>query len=214
MAEDNYKILKCFHCGNEGMLKIEHIYEHCFGGPVFDDIGCVVDCEPTEKYRWHLLSCPVCHKATLYEECDDECLQMTVSTNNYPQVNFDYSNIPLNIKTAFEAALKVKNIDAAICLLSLRRVLEAICKDMNAEGSDLNDMIKDLMTKQILPPMFEDACWIIRKLGNSAAHADDRTYYMNQVEQTISFVQTIIEYLYVLPEKMHSMKDKLQKSKI
>lgn len=38
MVEDNYKILKCFHCGNEGMLKIEHIYEHCFGGPVFDDI--------------------------------------------------------------------------------------------------------------------------------------------------------------------------------
>ncbi len=197
--ENNYKILTCFHCGNTGRLKIEHIHNYNFGGPIYDTNHIVIDYEPLEKYRWYMLSCPVCHKVSFYEECDDELCKQTFSKTLYPQIKSNLSGIPENIKTAYESALKVKNIDFAICLLSLRRLLEAICKDKNAEGSTLYEMTNDLISKKVLPEMFEDACWIIRELGNSAAHAENRKFYQGQVNCTLRYITTILEYLYILP---------------
>lgn len=211
MSNDkDYKILTCYHCGNKGMLKIENLYNKTYGGPIFDEIGEVVDYDPLEKYRWFTLSCPVCSKITLYEECDDELYRETFNKNLYPSIDITLKGVPESVKTAFESALKVKNIDSAICLLSLRRVLEAICKEKNASGKNLYEMVEDMISKQVLPEMFEDACWIIRELGNSAAHGDVTTFYKSQVEQTIKFVETIINYLYVLPEKMKNMRDAIQ----
>lgn len=104
----------------------------------------------------------------------------------------------------------MKNIDSAICLLSLRRVLEAICKDKGAVGKDLDTMVKDLIAKKLLPDMLDDACWIIRQLGNSAAHADEKVFYKHQVEQTTEFVKAIIDYLYVLPSEIGNLKSRVQ----
>ena len=119
----------------------------------------------------------------------------------------------LPAKTAFESALKVKNIDTAICALALRRVLEAICKDKGAEGNSLEKMIANMIDREILPGMFDDACWIIRQLGNSAAHADKKVFSMHQVDQTIEFVQNIINYLYTLPVKMKRLRDAIEAEK-
>lgn len=131
----------------------------------------------------------------------------------YPQSEIDMTGVPENIKTAFESALKVKNIDTAICAMALRRVLEAICKDKGAEGKDLEKMIANMIEHGILPAMFDDACWIIRQLGNSAAHADKKVFSLHQVDQTIEFVQNIINYLYTLPVKMQKLRSDIEAEK-
>lgn len=123
----------------------------------------------------------------------------------YPQCTINYIGIPKTVKDAFESALKVKNIDHEICAISLRRVLEAICKDKGASGRDLNSMVQDMIARRFLPEMFNDACWIIRQLGNSAAHADNVHFSKHQVDDTIGFVQSIINYLYILPVNMKNM---------
>lgn len=206
MSNEEYKLLTCYHCGNRGLLKIENMHTKTFGGPIFSETGEVIDYDPCEKYNWFTLSCPVCDKVTLFEECFDELYSETFNKNLYPEVDITFNGVPESVKSAFESALKVKNIDSAICLFSLRRVLEAICKEKNASGNNLYEMVQDIITKQVLPEMFDDACWIIRELGNSAAHCDDKTFYKSQVEQTINFVETIIDYLYVLPAKMKNMR--------
>lgn len=207
----DYKLLTCFHCGNTGNLNIEHLHKHTFGGPIYDENNVVIDYDPLEKYRWILVSCPVCHRVSLFEECDDDLYNETFSKYLYPKVNMNLSAVPHNIKTAYEAALKVKNIDSAICLLSLRRVLEAICKDKNAVGNTLEQMIENLIESNAVPKMFEDAFWIIRNLGNSAAHADDRVFYSGQVEIVLRYMTTIIEYLYVLPESIKTTREALER---
>ena len=209
-TEEKYKLLTCYHCGNTGLLKIENIHTRTFGGPILSETGEVVDYDPCEKYSWITLSCPVCSKVTLYEESFDELYNETFNKNLYPEIDIMLKGVPASVKSAFESALKVKNIDSAICLVSIRRVLEAICKEKNASGNNLYEMVKDMIAKQVLPEMFDDACWIIRELGNSAAHGEVKTFYKSQVEQTIKFVETIINYLYVLPEKMKNMKDAIQ----
>lgn len=160
--EEDFKLQTCFHCGNIGLLRIVHKYSYNFGGPSFDEVGQIVDYDLQEHFDWFMLSCPVCHKVTLRQEYSDEYTHdfYTSIETLYPQSSIDYVGVPENIKTAFEAALKVKNIDTAVCALSLRRVLEAICKERGAKGKNLERMIDDMISRQILPQMFVDACWI------------------------------------------------------
>ncbi|MBQ7016936.1 MAG: DUF4145 domain-containing protein [Firmicutes bacterium] len=207
-----FKLQTCYHCGNQSLMPIVHKHAHDYGGPVFDEFDDMIDCEFEEHFDWFLLSCPVCNKITLYEEYENEVTrgQYTQSEVLYPQSSIDYSGVPENIKTAFESALKVKNIDTAICALSLRRVLEAICKDRGANGRNLEQMISDMISRQILPQMFDDACWIVRQLGNSAAHGDTKHFSKYQVDQTIIFMQNIINYLYTLPFKMQRLRAAIQ----
>ena len=112
----------------------------------------------------------------------------------------DIKHYVINIKDAFESALKVKNIDLKICSLALRRVLECICKERDAKGKKLEQMIEDMIDRGILPKMFNDACWIIRQLGNSAAHDEKSKFTIREVDSTVSFMQDIINYLYILLE--------------
>lgn len=212
---NKFRLRTCFHCGNQGLMPIKYIHSHDFGGPVYDEIGNIVSHEFEEHFDWIMLACPACEKVTLLEEYTDECSRdyYTAVETLYPQSTIDYTGVPDNIKSAFESALKVKNIDSAICALALRRVLEAICKERGASGNNLEAMIRDMIERNVLPKMFDDACWIVRQLGNSAAHADSTHFSRRQVDQTILFMQNIINYLYTLPVKMKGMRSELETEK-
>ena len=214
--EDKYRLATCFHCGNRGLMKIEHIYSQDYGGMITDEFGNVLSMDLEEHFDWILLSCPVCRKVTLLEDHNDECTRdfYTSTETLYPESKIDYEGVPANIKSSFESALKVKNIDSAICSIALRAVLEAICKERGAKGKTLEAMIRDLIQKNLLPAMFDDACWIVRQLGNKAAHGDDVQFSSKQVDQTILFMQNIINYLYTLPIKMNKLRDEISEEQI
>jgi hypothetical protein len=84
-------------------------------------------------------------------------------TTVFPSVLINKTGVPAEIANAFDAAVKTKGIEPAICLLSLRRVLEMIAKNMDAKGETLEKKIEFLVEKKALPEMLNDACWIIRK---------------------------------------------------
>lgn len=88
-----------------------------------------------------------------------------------------------------------------------------ICKEKGAKGNNLEKKIDDLIEKKVLPPMIEDACWIIRQLGNDAAHADKMEVYAYDIEQVIGYVSTIIDYLYSMPYRVGKMKKKIEERK-
>lgn len=212
--ESDYMLAQCYHCGNKGLLEIVAHHEEISDEPILDNFGNVVDFSMDEKYNWLLLSCPVCKKVSLVQKYFDCIMEDMGQTEEikllYPECDVNYLGVPYEIRSAFEAALKVKNIDTSICLLSLRRVLEAICKEQGAKGNDLNSMIKNMIENRKLPEMMNDACWIIRQLGNNAAHAGKISVYKTDVEQTINFLKTIIQYLYTLPVQMEQLKIKIE----
>lgn len=88
-----------------------------------------------------------------------------------------------------------------------------ICKDKNAVGKDLQSKIADLVGKKILPEMMNDACWVLRQLGNDAAHADDIEFTESEVRECIDFVSIIVNYLYSMPIKVGELKERLTKRK-
>lgn len=202
----------CFHCGNTGILK----YIGKTDGWVNEDIvedeyGNVINYTLIEHEDWHVFECPVCHKPVIISEYAIDAANTPLErTTEYPSIAVSKDGVPVEIYSAFEAAVKTKGIDYSICLLSLRKVLEMICKDKNAVGKNLEKKIEDLIQKKIVPPMIEDACWIIRQMGNEAAHADKIPVYTYDIEQVIGYVATIIDYLYSLPHRVGKMKTKIE----
>ena len=193
-------------------MRVEGEYKTKRGGPIHDEGNNIVDYDPIERVEMRLFSCPVCHEVTLYKEVFNEEYGFTDTLEYcYPKITVKHdAAIPDHIQKAYEAALKIKNIDEPMCLIGLRRVLEAICKDKGAEGTDLSKMVNDLVNKKVLPEMLNDACWVVRQLGNSAAHADQTDFYKYEVERTTEFVGALIDYLYVLPNRIARFKQNIE----
>lgn len=205
----------CYHCGNTGLLDIVGEHKHVYGGPIFNEQGKNIDYELEETFKWAILSCPVCHKTILYQwynnetMCDHNRLDFYEEEILYPENKLNLQGVPSRIKSALESAIKVKNIDTALCVMALRRVLEQVCKENNAKGKTLEVMIRDLINKNILPNGFDEACAIIRFLGNKAAHGSESVFYLHEVEELISLLKAIIDYLYIIPQRINKVKEKI-----
>ena len=204
----------CFHCGNTGLLKYigktrwEDVNEErdAFGNVLY---ACLIEHED-----WHIFECPVCHKPVVISEYALDAMDFEATrTVEYPTIAVSHDGVPKEIYTAYESAVKTKGIDYAICLLSLRRVLEMICKEKGAKGNTLEKKIDDLIEKKVLPPMIGEACWIIRQMGNDAAHADKVDVFGVEVDQVIGYVGSIIDYLYSMPYRVNKMKKKIEDRK-
>ena len=205
--ERSQKVLQCLYCGNKTLMN--KVGEHNFNES--DDL--------VWFYRIsRIYICPVCNRVTFTEEeCFSEDCGPWDEDYPYEKIVFlvnsltDGHNLPKNIKEAFEAALKVKNIDDAVCLVALRRVLELVCKDKKAEGNNLALMINSLSNNNILPPALIQASTITRLFGNIGAHKDNAEVSSHEIDQVVEFVEYILNYLYILPSKIMSIQLQLDR---
>ena len=209
MANKRKTIIEtCYHCGNTGVQDILHFHKQSWGG---------YQGELYEQINWLVLKCPVCGMVSMKEDYTNETMidfgheQIFDEKIVYPKTKFNFRYAPKSIQRAFESAVKVSKIDPAVCLLSLRRTLEMICKNKQAQGKTLENKISDLANKNILPSTLNDSSWLIRTMGNDAAHADEINYTDYEVGQIIEFVEMIITYLYELPCRIDNLKDAREK---
>lgn len=166
-----------------------------------------------------MFACPVCRKVTLQETYSDETMVnycnydelQYYNTKNilYPASNLESTVIPKKVKEAYEAALKTKNIDKYICLIALRRTLELLLKDQGAIKWALKDKIEEIATKGLLPDTLKEASSLAKLLGDTAAHDKELEIDQHDVEVMAEFVGFIIEYLYIVPDKINAYKVRL-----
>ena len=214
MEDITNSVHTCYHCGNTGILKYmgQTLWQN--EDITYNDNGEIISCSVLEHEDWYVFECPVCHRPVIIRQDTFDIASYTYRpVTVYPSFLMSPAGVPKEIYSAFEAAIRTKGIDYAICLLSLRRVLEMICKEKGAIGKDLETMIENLISTGVLSSAFSDACWVIRQLGNGAAHADKSDIYAYHIEQTIEFVSTIINYLYSMPVRVAGMKKSIEKSK-
>lgn len=209
------EIIKCFHCGNETLMQQKGEYQWGSCNLDYDNCGF--------NYIYDMFACPVCHKVTLRETYSDE-LVMEPNYNGemgyynkktiiFPINNIESESIPPKVKEAFEAALKTKGIDKNICLIALRRTLELILKDQGATKWGLKDKIEEIAEKGLLPDTLKEASSLTKILGDSAAHDKKLEIDQNDVESMSEFVEFIIEYLYIVPAKIKTYKERLSSKK-
>lgn len=213
------KVLTCFHCGNKTSMKQVAKHKNVEEEGLYDNFGLQIDCLTFTK-TWYVYLCPVCAEITIKRTSwFSEDINYDGSPIIYedivfptPQTNEQY--IPKGVKDAFDAALRIRNMDGAICVLALRRALEKMCKDKGAKGKDLFHKLKDLQAQNILPEIINDVSSILRKEGNSAAHADDVEFDTETVNLMIEFTRTILDYVYTLPEKIKKAQERIKKHEV
>lgn len=209
---DNQKVLQCYFCGNSTLMNMVGEHRHYWdeGGGYYG------------HFNYRMYSCPVCGKVTLFQQywdvaqrgyCNGEEEDYTQDEILYPTNTFQGEYLPEAVQAAYEAALKTKNIDFAVCLIALRRTLEIICKEKGAEGRDLWKKIEDLSKKGVLPPELKHASTITKAYGNMGAHDTDISIRKYELEQIIDFVRYILDYLYILPAKLNAIQEQMEKRK-
>lgn len=209
---ENQKVLQCHYCGNITLMNQVGCHRHNWdeGSGYYGYI------------EYLMFLCPVCNKVSFlqkYWDCayngfDREGNEINYFDEEilYPINTFKSDYLPEKVKKAYEAALKTKNIDNAICLVALRRTLEIICNEKNAAGQTLWHKIEDLSSKGILPSELQHASRITKNYGNMGAHEDSVNIMLNELNHIIEFVQYIIDYLYILPAKLNKIQQQLKKT--
>lgn len=205
------EIVKCFHCGNTTPMK--KVGEYSWGSRDIDFS------EIEFFYKYELFSCPVCHKVTLRETYGDEtmmdyytCDQVSYYDEKnilFPINSINSNSVPQKIKEAYAAALKVKEIDKFVCLMALRRTLELLLKDKGATKWGLKDKIEEIAEKGLLPDALKEASSLAKILGDTAAHDKEIEIDQQDVEAIAEFIRFIIEYLYIVPDKISNYKRRL-----
>ncbi|TCP28785.1 uncharacterized protein DUF4145 [Scopulibacillus darangshiensis] len=203
------KILTCFHCGNKTPMECVNQYkdvevDYCYDDEIGKDVPVA---EYYEEYSFY--KCPVCQRISIGLNSWDTTVFHPVTGDPfedfrfiYPNVTADMKHLPEDVKGAYESALKVKNIDHAICALSLRRTLEIMCKQKGAKGDSLYKKLKFLSDKGTIPPILDNISLIIKDLGNEAAHGDEAIFDKNIIDSMIRFTNIVLEYVYLLPREL------------
>ena len=191
--------IRCYHCGNIVPMKL-----------VGRDIS-TWD-EGDEYYgveEWSFYMCPTCKEPTLlcyyWQQKDGSITSKVGRSIAFPNNLFDDKSVPEIIRRALQAASETKSVDVAISLIAWRRVIELICKDLNAEGRNLYERITDLSSKNVFPSTINDASHLIRILGNEGAHSESETISRTSIYGIESLVKNIIEYVYILPQKVREI---------
>ena len=207
-------IVQCYNCGNKGLMNVLYTTSQKFGGTYENEFG-EIEHDFEAEFTWKLLSCPVCNMLTLYQTYTDESMQIPYGENFkqifdseilYPKNKMKMSEVPKDISSAFESALKIKNIDYNICLISLRRTLEMICIDKKAEGGNLYKKIMYLINKNIFPQELKDAYLVIKDFGNDGAHCKNTSLNNFEIDELIEILYKVIDYLYIMPNQIEKMK--------
>ncbi|WP_378955400.1 DUF4145 domain-containing protein [Pelosinus sp. sgz500959] len=216
MEKDEFnKVLLCISCGNKTLMNKVASYEN--------KVEDWTNCEYSNQQEllgisydiWNLYFCPVCHNVTLE-------LAQWETYSSYPKIVYEIiypttisksHAVPLPIKNAFEAALKVRHLDGAICALSIRRTLEMMCKEEGEIKGNLYEKLTALGKRGVLPPILDKMASVLRTLGNDAAHAGDKDFPPELVSSMIEFTEIILDYVYVLPSKLAEIQSDIDKEK-
>ena len=124
----------------------------------------------------------------------------------FPDTNLLENCVPQKIRHIYEEASQIKNKAPNAFVGEIRRAIEFLCLDKKARGGNLASKINSLIEIGIIPSSLGEMTTIIRLLGNKAVHANEEEITAYNVNIVDDFFRSIIEYVYVAPEKTRNTK--------
>jgi hypothetical protein len=138
-------ITQCGHCGNKSHMKV--VASHEATCSFTDPFGDTYDA----GYVWELVLCPVCSGVNLRQVDVHWGAEPEIGRRAarvvYPATGRSFAGLPPAIDSAYQAALKVRHVDANAFAVLLRRVIEGVCLDRGASGRNLYDQLNDLQER-------------------------------------------------------------------
>lgn len=215
--------ITCGHCSNLAHMRIVGVVID-YKNPKTEILDEYYGPGYEEGEKFEIYKCPKCklinirsHYWSGYEDdgIDEEILDSL--TESYLKVIFPLplNNIPLGLSDSilqlYVVAENVKKIDSGIYAITIRKLLEMVCKEHGAENGKLVEMLNDLVKKNVLPTKLYDIASGIRTFGNIGAHDDLITN--NEIPLLNALVRAILEYLYTAPHLAKIAEDRLKEIK-
>ncbi len=111
----------------------------------------------------------------------------------------DLMLLPSALQAIYEETLLALNSSQPILTgIGLRALIESVCKDKNAKGSDLFEQINDLVAQGVLTKDGAEILHKLRVLGNTAAHKV-KPHESVQLNLAMDVVDHLLLGVYVLP---------------
>jgi len=206
------QVVLCHHCNNVAPQKL--VFKHdCF------DFGFYENGEKTDfpyDVRYYVTVCETCGDLSIYgasvEIFDEKDFKQ--ATLIYPYQKIDLNKLPVIVRKCYIEAVRVKNNAPNAFAMLIRKALEAICDDKGILEGSLYDKINELSKKNLIPKNLSDMGDIIRLIGNIGAHnttLDVKPGFVNTIDD---FFISIIEYIYIQPDKITAIQEKLKKHKV
>lgn len=112
----------------------------------------------------------------------------------------DEAYLPSKVKQIYSEAVDALASQSLILAgIGLRALLEAVCKDRNAQGSNLYKQIDDLVEQRVLTPGSAQVLHKIRALGNAAAH-EVKPHSEKQLALAMGIIEHLLKDVYILPK--------------
>jgi hypothetical protein len=188
--------IKCGHCRNVSPMEIGATYSTIRQHD--DDASDIVWEEGT---AYEIVVCPACERVTFrsgfwHENMDPSEVEYVIL---YPSGERALHGLPQKIAKAYQAAQKVRNIDANAYGVLLGRVLEFVCEDRTATGDTLDKKLKSLAGTSEIPPKLVEVAAGLRKLRNIGAHASFGELTEKELPVLDDLTRAILDYVYFAP---------------
>ncbi|GGY23560.1 hypothetical protein GCM10007387_01200 [Pseudoduganella albidiflava] len=104
------------------------------------------------------------------------------------------------IQRIYEESLQALNdTQPVLCGIGIRALIETVCKDKKAIGSDLYNKINSLVGLGVLTQDGADILHKLRTLGNDAAH-EVKPHSLQELGLAFDVVDHLLLGVYILPE--------------
>ena len=204
--------IKCGHCGNFAPMKRAATYPRI--ERTWDEEGRI---SWDEGEIFYILDCLSCGKVMLMRKPYFEPFEGDENEPE-PEILFPIDDklpigLPDRIKKAYEAALKVRNVDANAFGVLVGRILEMICENRKARGRDLHAKLTDLASRGEIPNNLVGVANGLKNLRNVGAHAALGDLTDEEIPILSSLLRAILEYVYSAPHLSRQAEDRLKKFK-
>lgn len=116
----------------------------------------------------------------------------------------DTRYLPTEVERIYDETLAALSSQAPVLTgMGLRALLETVCKEKQAEGSNLSKKIESLLDMGVLTPASAAILHKVRNLGNAAAH-EVKLHSDRQLALAMGVVEHLLKEVYILPRYAES----------
>ncbi len=195
------KILTCVNCGKVTDHNLVHREDYIADIPEAEgdhSIG---------NERWlAILICKTCKKPSVYRNEWNDKQHKWESIRIYPIPVQAPREVPPKIRKTFDDAISMLKKSPSLTAVGIRKCLEGICDDKQAQGDTLMEKINYLGVNGFIPMPLSDMMDTSQTIRNIGSHFGNMDISLDELNVLIEYTLAMLECLYVVQDRINSVR--------
>ncbi len=198
------KILTCTHCGK--ITNHDLVYREDYT----ESLDKTKEGHSNKEDLWlAILKCKTCNKSSVYRNKWDDKQQKWVAILTYPIPIQAPQETPAKIRKVFDDAISMLEKSPSLTAVGIRKCLEGICDDKQAQGNTLTEQIIYLGDNGFIPLALSDFVNTSQTIGKIGSHFGNMDISLDEVNLLIEYSLAMFECLYVVQDRIDSVRSSI-----